>query len=224
MSSSSSIESLTSASSSSTLSLYRKQPLSIENRFAYLTNGSLAPDKYITKLKSCIQAGTNNILIEFLTINYVRMLKKKLYNEFLFELKSTSISKENDSNTMKCLKIDEGQEFLNNIHKKIVSQIDRNAYIHLLTAESELLVEQFYHLFKKKFINVFLKPETIKFALNIPRTNEIFNNKQDSVQSTRSHLFQNDIFKVFCPVLFYKSDLNKKKNKPSCLFNTVKTG
>ncbi len=215
--------------SSSNLSLCINPPVTIEERFAYLTKGSLAPNKYLTNLKTSVVTGTNNILIEFLTINLVGILQKKLNETFLFKLKSSIIEENIESFDLVSTQILRNKEFLDTLHKSIVSEVDRNNYIYQFTTETELLAKEFYELFKKKFLNTFQKPETVKFSLNIPRTKNLLDDDQEAIQPTgglrRSFIFQNEFVKLFCPVLLYKSDLKQeKKAKSSYLFGAIKEG
>ena len=76
-------------------------------------------------------------------------------------------------------------------------------------------------LFKRNFLNIYSKPETIKFALNITRTtesaqddNKVKEPREDGFN--RSFIFRNGFCKIFCPILLYKSDIrNESKASPN---------
>ena len=61
----------------------------------------------------------------------------------------------------------------------------------------------------KLFLQIFSKPDTIKFKLNIrkkePESNQILV-EETGFQFHRSFVFKNLFVKIFCPNLLYKAD------------------
>lgn len=181
---------------------------------------------YVTSLKWIILTGTRRVLIEFLTLNILKNVKKDLYTRLDQELKSVPSGKTVDNQLLEQLhqKVLEDFNLLHNeidywltliYHYKIVKSIDVQQYKEELIEEAKLLAVQFNERFRKSFLNTFSSQEFIKFKLNIYSEKADLSSKHVLIETSgwqahRSGLIQNSCCQVICPVLSTKEGSPEK--------------